>query len=104
MLADLAAVIEDLEVPFDGESLEQALALRDRLDARIAKATGTFEVNGWWAGDASVSCVAWLRAHAKMTRRSAQWLRTLAVRLRSLPVCAEAYADGSLSGLYANEG
>jgi hypothetical protein len=98
MLADLAAVIEDLEVPFDGESLERALALRDRLDARIAKATGTFEVNGWWAGDASASCVAWLRAHAKMTRRSAQWLRTLAVRLRSLPVCAEAYADGSLSG------
>ncbi len=98
MLADLAAVIEDLEVPFDGESLEQALALRDRLDARIAKATGMFEANGLWAGDASVSFVAWLRAHAKMTRRSAQWLRTLAVRLRSLPVCAEAYADGSLSG------
>jgi hypothetical protein len=33
-----------------------------------------------------------------MTRRSAQRLRSLAGRLRSLPVCAEAYADGSLSG------
>ena len=33
-----------------------------------------------------------------MTRRSAQRLRTLAVRLRVLPVCAQAYAEGSLSG------
>ena len=98
MLADLAAVIEDPDIPSNGESLEQALALRDRLDARIVKATGVFEANGIWAGDASVSFVAWLRAHAKMTRRSAQRLRTLAVRLRALPVCAQAYADGSLSG------
>ena len=29
-----------------------------------------------------------------MTPRSAQRLRTLAVRLRSLPVCAQAYAEG----------
>ena len=65
MLADLAAVIEGLDVPFDGESLERAIALRDRLDARIAQATGSFEANGWWAGDASVSFVAWLRAHAR---------------------------------------
>ena len=98
MLADLAAVIEDLDVPFDGDSLVEAIALRDRLDARIAQAAGTFEGNRWWAGDASVSFVAWLRAQAKMTRRSAQRLRTLAVRLRSLPLCAQAYAEGSLSG------
>jgi hypothetical protein len=98
VLADLASVIEDLAVPFDGESLEQALALRDRLDARIVAATGAFEANGWWASDASTSYVAWLRAHAKMTRRSAQRLRTTAVRLRVLPVCAKAYADGALSG------
>jgi hypothetical protein len=98
MLADLATAIEDLEIPADSESLVEALALRDRLDARIAGAMGVFEANGIWAGDASVSFVAWLRAHAKMTRKAAQWLRTLAVRLRSLPVCAEAYADGSLSG------
>lgn len=95
MLADLAAAMEDLDIPSDSESLQQASA---RLDARIAVATGVFEANGIWAGDASVSFVAWLRAHARMTRRSAQRLRTLAVRLRSLPVCAHAYADGSLSG------
>ncbi len=76
----------------------EAIALRDRLDARIAEATGTFEATGLWAVDASASMTAWLRAHARMTRRSAHRLRSLAMRLRSLPVCAAAYADGTLSG------
>ena len=98
MLAAVAAAIEDVDIPLGADSLVEAIALRDRLDARIAEATAVFESNGCWAGDASVSFVAWLRAHAKMTRRSAQRLRTLAVRLRSLPLCAQAYAEGSLSG------
>ena len=96
--ADLVAAIEGLDIAGGGEGLIEAIALRDRLDARIAEAAGAFEASGWWAGDASVSFVAWLRAHARMTRRSAQRLRTLAVRLRSLPVCAQAYAEGLLSG------
>ena len=33
-----------------------------------------------------------------MTRRGAQRLLSVARRLRSLPVCARAYADGTLSG------
>ncbi len=90
--------IENLDVPADRESLVEAIALRDRLDARITEAVGELEVNGWWAVDASASMTAWLRAHALMTRRSAQRLRSLAMRLRSLPVCARAYADGTLSG------
>ncbi|MDP1804464.1 MAG: DUF222 domain-containing protein, partial [Acidimicrobiales bacterium] len=98
MLADLATAIEQLDIAPTGDDLVEVLALRDRLDARIVEATGVFEANGCWAGDASVSFVAWLRAQAKMTRRSAQRLRTLAVRLRCLPMCAQAYADGSLSG------
>jgi hypothetical protein len=98
MLAALATAVENLDIPVDGDSLVEVLALRDRLDARIVEATGVFEANGCWAGDASVSFCAWLRAQAKMTRRSAQRLRTLAVRLRCLPMCAQAYADGSLSG------
>ena len=46
MLADLAAAVENLDIPVDGDSLVEALALRDRLDARIAEATGVFEANG----------------------------------------------------------
>ncbi len=90
--------IENLEVPVDRESLVEAIALRDRLDARITEAVGEFEANGWCAVDASASMTAWLRANALMTRRSAQRLRSLAMRLRVLPVCARAYADGTLSG------
>ena len=88
MLEQLAAAIASVEIGVDGDSIEEAIALRDRLDARIAQAVGKYEVTGWWAVDASASMVAWLRGHALMTRRSAQRLRTLASRLRSLPVCA----------------
>lgn len=98
MFEDLAAAIEELDVPVEADSLVRAIALRDQLDARIAEAAGAFELQGWWGYDASASMTAWLRAHARMTGRSAQRLRSLAMRLRSLPVCARAYADGTLSG------
>jgi hypothetical protein len=98
MFETLAAAIEELDVPADPASLEQVLALRDQLDARIAEGVGAFEVNGMWAVDASASMIAWLKAHARMTGRSAKHLRSVAARLRSLPVCAAAYADGTLSG------
>ena len=98
MLQELAVAIEEVEIGADGDSIEEAIALRDRLDARIAQSVGEYEATGWWAVDASASMVAWLRGHARMTRRSAQRLRTRASRLRSLPVCAAAYADGTLSG------
>ena len=87
MLAGLAAAIENVDIPGDHDSVIEALALRDRLDARIAAATGELEAAGIWAGDAALSFVHWLRGHAVMTPRSAQRLRTLAIRLRSLPRC-----------------
>jgi hypothetical protein len=95
---ELAAAIGDLDIPVEPDSLAAAIALRDQLDARIAEAAGTFEVQGWWGHDASASMTAWLRAHGRMTARAAKRLRCVAKRLRSLPVCAEAYADGTLSG------
>lgn len=98
MLADLAKAVAELEPPMGIDSLTEAIALRDQLDARIAEAVGAFDAEGWWAVDASASMVAWLQAHGRMTRRSAQRLRSLAARLRSLPVCTRAYADGALSG------
>ena len=61
VLDDLTAAIDGLKLPYDGESLTQAIALRDRLDARIAEAVAAFDTSGWWAADGSVSTVAWLR-------------------------------------------
>ena len=48
VLEDLAVAIEDLDVPADRESLVEAIALRDRLDARIAVAVGEFEASPTW--------------------------------------------------------
>ena len=76
----------------------RAIALRDRLEARIAEATAAVETTGWWMEVASASMTGWLRTHAGMTRRGAQRLLSVARRLRALPVCARAYADGTLSG------
>jgi Domain of unknown function (DUF222) len=98
VLEDLAEVIEGLDVPVDGAAIVQALALRDRLDARIAEAVGAFDAASLWDIDGATSMIAWLRALADMTRQSAGRLAMLGRRLRQLPVCSMAYADGSLSG------
>jgi hypothetical protein len=74
------------------------LALRDRLDARIAQAVGAFDAASLWDIDGATSMTAWLKASASMTNRGAGRLAVLATRLRRLPVTAEAFADGSLSG------
>lgn len=97
VLESLATVIDDLRVPCDGAGLVQVLALRDRLDARIAAAVGEFDTARLWDVDASTSMTAWLRDRASMTSASARHLVSLSARLRKLPVCAAAYTDGTLS-------
>ncbi len=64
MLDDLAEAIETLDIPVDGAALVQVLALRDRLDARIAETVGAFDAAGPWDLDAATSMTAWLRASA----------------------------------------
>ena len=49
MLDDLAGAIDGLDIPVDRVSLAQAIALRDRLDARIAEAAVAFDAAGWRA-------------------------------------------------------
>jgi hypothetical protein len=98
VLEDLAAAIEELDVPVDGAAILRVLALRDRLDARIAEAVGAFDTAKLWDLDGATSMTAWLRASAGMTRSPAGRLAMLGRRMRQLPVCAKAYADGSLSG------
>lgn len=95
---ELGAAIEGLEVPAEGEAIAEVLALRDRLEAKIAEAVGTFDVSAGWDLDGATSMTAWLRSAASMTSREAQRLACRARRLRSLPVTAGAYAAGELSG------
>ena len=55
VLADLATAIENLDIGSGGEELAQAIALRDRLDARIAEAAAAFDASGCWGVDGSTS-------------------------------------------------
>lgn len=98
MFEELAEAIERVEGPVDGAALVQALALRDRLDARICEAVGDFDAARLWDIDAATSLTAWLRSFGGMTSRAAGRLSVLARRLHRLPVTGAAYRDGTLSG------
>ncbi|HVL94147.1 MAG TPA: hypothetical protein VM264_12505 [Acidimicrobiales bacterium] len=98
VLEALAGAVEELELPVDGPTLLSAIALRDRLDAKIAAAAGEFDHHSLWDLDAATSLTAWLRDRAAMTANAAGRLAFRGRRLRVLPVTAVAAADGSLSG------
>ncbi len=98
MFEELAEAVEKLSIPVDGPALVQVLRLRDRLDARIAEAVGTFDAATLWDIDAATSMTAWLRSFGGMTSRVATRLSVQGRRLRRLPVCSSAFADGTLSG------
>jgi len=90
--------IEELDIPLDGAALVEAVGLIDRLSAKLAEAVGAFDAAGLWELDSAVSMTAWLRAHCDLTGSAAASLARTARTLRSLPVTAEAWREGSLSG------
>ena len=98
MFEGLAAAIDGLEIPVDGDALAAVFALRDRLDAKLADAVAGFDSAGLWDGDGATSMTAWLRDRAGLTGRRAAPISTLARRLGSLPVTAAAWRSGVLSG------
>jgi len=75
------------------DELQELLAERDRLDARIAGAVAAFD----WEADGATSMQAWLRDRGRMTHRAAAQLVARARRTAELSVTAAAWADGSLS-------
>jgi hypothetical protein len=98
VLAALTTTVEELELPVDGPKLLAAIALWDRLGAKIAAVAGEFDHHSLWDLDAATSMTAWLRDRASMTANAAGRLASRGRRLRVLPVTAAAGADGSLSG------
>jgi uncharacterized protein DUF222 len=98
----LADAVEELVVPVDGRAIAAAIALRDRVDAKIAEAVGHFDAESLWDLDAAVSMTAWLRSAAGMSRRDAGRLAMAAKRVRSLPATAAAWRSGELSSGQVN--
>jgi hypothetical protein len=81
---------------FDSE-LAQKLRSLDRLTAEVAALVGRFERSGDWAAEGATSVVAWLRGEG-LSGADAGRLAGLGRRLLRLPVLAEAWFRGSLTG------
>jgi hypothetical protein len=93
----LRQAIEELEIPVDGAALRLSCELLDRLTAKVTAAIGAFDAAGAWRDTGATSMTAWLRHHTHRSGRESSRLARTARRLRTLPVTAAAYEDGTLS-------
>jgi len=99
VIQGLAAAIDDLALPVDGDVLAEVLALRDRLEAKICEAVCAFDdTNEWDTQEGCASMASWLRIRGQMTARDAHRLAQTARRLRSLPTLRSAWLSGEISG------
>src|SRR3954454_22948089 len=97
MLAQLEAAVGAADLPLDAAALRRAIALLDRLQARLSRTIGEFDHAGLWALEGATSMTAWLKTTGH-TARDARVLARTAATLRTLPVTREAWVDGVLSG------
>lgn len=51
MFETLAAAIDEMNIPVDGDAVVEAFALRDRLDAKLALAAGELDAVELWDAD-----------------------------------------------------
>jgi hypothetical protein len=93
----LDQAIRELSVPADRDALAEAIALRDRLDAKIAAAIGAYAAAGQHELDGSLTMGAWLRHHARLDPTSASAEARRAAKLQRLPVLRRAFETGELS-------
>ncbi|QYG92712.1 DUF222 domain-containing protein [Iamia sp. SCSIO 61187] len=99
MFEALATTIIDLDIPVDGDALDEALFLGDRLEAKLVEAICRFDdTNEWDTAEGCASMTAWLRVRGRMTNSDAQRMATTARRLRHLPVLRAAWLSGEVSG------
>jgi len=95
MLSDLAEAITGLDIPVHGESIAQALALRDMLDSRISDAVGEYDHQGLAIVEGATSTTGFVK---QCGAANAVSLVKNARRLRDLPIVSQAWRDGRLTG------
>jgi len=96
-IKELTAAVARLPIAPVAGQIEEVLALRDRLDAKISEVLRVFDAERGWAQDGSLSLTAWLAAHGRRSRREAHREALTAKRLVQLPGTATAWAGGVLS-------
>lgn len=96
MFVALATAIDGLTISTT-EELAAALALADRLRARISAAVDEIHRTGSFALDGALSMTGWLTARARCSRAAASATVATAARLRALPTVQHAWDAGVLS-------
>ena len=89
--------IEDLSIPPDGAAIAAAVALRDRLEAKISEAVAAFDAASLGDLDSATSVTAWLRHHGGMTSRDAARTAARSKRLANLDDTRRAWQAGELT-------
>ena len=97
MFVALSEAIEGLDLALDGDDLATVARLADRLTAKVTMAAAAFDAAELWDTEGATSMMAWLRDRARMTNRDARRMAGIGRRLRTCPVTAAAWVDGSLS-------
>jgi hypothetical protein len=98
MCPGLAEAIEEYQIHLDGDALAEALALADRLQAKIAEAVADFDSAALWELEGATSKTAWLRDRGGLAARRARHFASVARRVGCLPVTAAAWRAGELTG------
>jgi hypothetical protein len=93
----LESAIDELEVGLDTDALAAAVAVRDRLDARISQAVVAIDQAGLWDVEGATSMTAWLADRAGMARPRAAATGRQARLVARLPLTGAAWRDGRLS-------
>ena len=96
-VADLDAAVAGLDLGVNDRDLAAVLAVRDRLDARIAVAVQAVDAAGLWDAVGATSMTAWTTDQGRMARPRAAVMTRVARLVAGLPVTAAAWSEGRLS-------
>ena len=96
MFVELGSAISGLEIPVDSKALRTAIALADRLTAKVTAAVGEFDAAGLWDVDCAPSMKAWLRDEG-FPSPDAHRTVLYGKRMRQLPTVSRLWQSGELS-------
>ncbi len=98
VLEQMSELVDALGTDLDGGELRAAIAVQDRLDARISLSVAAFETAGRYTGDGAVSMRGWLRQETGRDACTAGQMCSTGRKLRLLPVLAAAVLEGEITG------
>ena len=90
----VSGAVDGLAIPLDRASIQTAVAIADRLNAKLAGAVGDYEAAGLHEPDGSVSMPTWLRHHCGRDPRSAHRLTATGCNSTTSPNCVTPPCQG----------